>query len=70
MVDQRSAITREAAKTISVMAEVLQDDFESLALKFISSNSLIKLVQNANKIISEQGHLCVLAILYNVVSAK
>jgi hypothetical protein len=52
------------------MAEVLQDDFENLALKFISANSLIKLVQNGNKIISEQGHLCIIAILYNVVSQK
>ena len=70
MVDQRSAITREAARTITVMAEIIQDDFESLALKFISQNSLIKLVQNGNKIISEQGHLCIMAILYNVVSSK
>ena len=44
MIDGRSALTKEASKTISVMAEVLQDEFESLALKFISVNSLIKLV--------------------------
>lgn len=53
MVDQRSALTKEAAKTIAIMAEVLQEEFESQALKLISTNSLIKLVQNANKIISE-----------------
>jgi hypothetical protein len=52
------------------MAEVMQDDFESLALKFVSQNSLIKLVSNANKIISEQGHLSIVAILFNVVSSK
>ena len=68
MVDQRSALTKEASKTIALMAEILQDDFEALALRFINANSLIKLVQNANKIISEQGHICVLAILHNVVS--
>ena len=53
MTDQRSQLIKEAAKTISILAEVLQDDFESLAIKFISANSLIKLVQNTNKIISD-----------------
>jgi len=70
MADLRSQLTKEAAKTISVMAEVLQDDFEYLAVKFVSATSLIKLVQNANKVISEHGHLATLAIVYNVVSPK
>ncbi|CDW87981.1 clip-associating protein [Stylonychia lemnae] len=70
MVDQRSALTKEASKTIALMAEVMQDQFEILAQRFIHPNSLIKLVQNANKIISEHGHLCIIAILHNVVSAK
>jgi hypothetical protein len=52
------------------MAEVLQDEFEALSMKFISTNSLIRLVQNANKLISEHGHICILAILYNVVSSR
>ena len=44
MMDQRSALTKEASKTIAVMAEVLQDDFETLAIRFLHPNSLIKLV--------------------------
>jgi hypothetical protein len=70
LADLRSQITKEASKSISLMAQILQQDFEPLAPKFISKNSLYKLLNCANKIMAEHSHICIIAILNNVVAPK
>ena len=61
--DLRSAITREASNAVRIMAQVMEDDFSSLAPKFMHEGSLFKLVSCATKIINEHGNLCCIAII-------
>eukprot|EP00347_Sterkiella_histriomuscorum_P017130 403350553 len=68
--DLRSQITKEASKGISLMAQILQQDFEPLAHKFISKNSLYKLLNAAKHVLAEHSHICIIAILNNVICPK
>lgn len=52
------------------MAEVLKQDFEPLAPKFISKLSLYKLLNSAKHILAEHSHICIIAILHNVVAPR
>ncbi len=58
LMDLRSAVTKEASRTVRIMAQSLESDFNSLAVKLMDSNGLFKLVSCATKIISEHGNLC------------
>lgn len=57
LMDLRSAVTKEASKTLRIMAQSLENEFNHLAHKFMDSNALFKLVSSATKIIAEHGHL-------------
>lgn len=48
----------------------MKQDFEPLAIKFISKNSLYKVLNSAKHILAEHSHICIIAILNNVVSSK
>lgn len=56
MTDKRSAIIRETSITIQVLAQALGSNFEGLLVKLLSQNSLLKLIQNTNKVIAEHAH--------------
>ena len=58
LLDLRSSVTREASNTVRIMAQSMEEDFSSLAPKFMHSNSLFKLVSSATKLIAEHGNLC------------
>ena len=66
MHDLRSTSAREAGVTIQVLARSL--DFESAAVKMLPS--LVKLIQVANKILSEVGHQVIKAILMNTDTSR
>jgi hypothetical protein len=68
--DLRSQITKEASKAIIVMAETLKQDFEPLAPRFVSKLSLFKLLSSSKAIMAEHSHLCIIAILNNVIAPK
>jgi hypothetical protein len=52
------------------MAQIMQDDFELLANKFISKDSLLKLLHNGNKVLAEIANQTIVAILNNVCAPK
>ena len=68
--DLRSAITKEAGKTIQILAQIMGEDFESLSLKFLSKDSLIKLLHSGTKMLAENGHQTILGVLHNVCVPK
>eukprot|EP00347_Sterkiella_histriomuscorum_P005558 403356151 len=68
--DLRSASAREAGKTIQIMAQVMQNDFEPFVNKFISKDSLIKLLHNGTKVLAEVGNQTITALIYNTVAPK
>mmetsp|Transcript_27729 Transcript_27729/g.42027 ORF Transcript_27729/g.42027 Transcript_27729/m.42027 type:complete len:160 (+) Transcript_27729:250-729(+) len=69
--DLRSSITREACRTIALIAEVLQNDFDSHAGNlFVTDISLFKLMESGNHLMAEHAHNCVVSILYNTCSQK
>ncbi|CDW90677.1 clip-associating protein [Stylonychia lemnae] len=68
--DLRSASAREAGKTIQIMAQVLQDDFEGIANKLITKDSLIKLVHCGTKVLAEIGNQTIISILNYVCVPK
>ena len=71
LVDLRSAITKETCKTISLISEVLQNEFENQAANvFMTEVSLYKLMECGNHLMAEHAHFCVLSILYNTSSPK
>lgn len=57
LMDLRSAVTKEASLTVRIMAQSLQNDFNSVAAKLMDSNGLFKLVSSATKMMSEHGNL-------------
>ncbi|CDW80330.1 clip-associated protein [Stylonychia lemnae] len=65
--DLRSQITKEASKGISLMAQVMQQNFEPLAHRFISKVSLFKLLNAAKHVLAEHSHICIIAIINNVI---
>ena len=68
--DLRSVITKEVCKTISLMAEILQAEFDSHAPMYLSGTCLFKLMESGNHVMAEHAHLAVLSILYNSSSMK
>ena len=53
MFDLRSTITKEACKTISLVAEVLETEFEQIAGNvFVTSESLFKLMESGTTIMA------------------
>lgn len=57
LMDLRSAVTKEASRTVRIMAQSLENDFNNVAAKLMDSNGLFKLVSCATKIIAEHGNL-------------
>lgn len=68
--DLRSAIVKKCSETIIRMAVVLGNDLDQIAERFISINSLLKVVLSGSRILAEAGHEAILAILQNVVCPK
>ena len=69
--DLRSQITKEACKTIQLIAEVLEKEFEQQACSiFMTDLSLFKVMEGTNNVIVESAHNSVLAILYNTHSTR
>lgn len=69
--DLRSTITKEACKTISLIAEVLQSEFDLQAGNvFVTDISLFKLMESGNHMMAEHAHMCVVSILNNTLSVK
>ena len=65
----RSTITKEACKTISLIAEVLGTEFEQIAGNvFVTSESLFKLIESGTAIMAQHAHMSMLSILYNTNS--
>lgn len=52
------------------MAQTMQNDFEQLSLKYVSKDSLLKLLHSGSKVLAEIGHSTILAILHNVCAPK
>ena len=62
---------KEACKTVSLISEVLESEFEVQAYQtFLTEQSLFKLMESANNMMIEHAHACVLSILYNTISAR
>lgn len=70
LLDLRSAITKEASNTMTVLAQEIGDDLEPLAHRFISSLCLFKMLNSGTKVISEYGNKCILAIIHHVRAPK
>mgnify|MGYP000108323032 CR=1 FL=1 len=69
--DLRSTITKEACKAISLISEVLEAEFETVAANnFVTENSLFKLMESGTAVMAQHAHRCVLSVLYNTSSAK
>lgn len=66
----RSAVSKEACRLICLAANTCQDKLESLCDKLINKEGLIKLINSANKVISENGNECILTLLENVKCPK
>lgn len=66
----RSAITKEAGRLVCIAAEYGQENVESLCDKLVSKQCLIKVINSATKIISENGHECVMSLLRNSKTPK
>ena len=63
MTDKRSAIIRETSITIQVLAQSMGTQFEILVVKLLSQNSLLKIIQSANKVIAERAHQSIVAAI-------
>jgi hypothetical protein len=70
LLDLRSQIAIEACSTVSLIAETFKNKFESELEKYISAVCLLKLINNANGLLSDSGHKCILSLISNVVNVK
>ncbi|KAL4510674.1 hypothetical protein ABPG72_004828 [Tetrahymena utriculariae] len=61
--DLRSAVQKEACKLLSISAEKMQKSFESIAIKFISKESLLNIINSGNKTLCENAHYCIQSII-------
>jgi hypothetical protein len=61
---------KSAGISIQMLAANLGNDFEYLALKLITKESLIKVLHNGNKTLSDVAHQAILCILNNVCIPK
>ena len=68
--DLRSAVSKEACRLICLIAETGGETMEAFAERLVNKESLIKLISNANKVLAEQGHSCMLSLIENVRSPK
>ena len=57
--DLRSAISKEAARTLCIAAQVSGERLEAFCEKIVSKEGLFKLINCANKVIAENGHICI-----------
>lgn len=48
----------------------MQSDFEPLAIKFMTKESLIKLLQSGTRVLAEIGNATIIAIIHNVCSSR
>lgn len=53
-----------------MLAEALQDDFESAAFRLLTKDAVVKLMHAGKHILAEIGTNTVVGILRNVCSAK
>ena len=69
--DLRASVVKEVCKTISLMAQVLESNFEQQAgTIFMTDQALFKLMESSNGVMAESGHSCVLSILYSTTDIK
>lgn len=70
MHDLRSLSAKSAGLAIQTLSQCLGNDFETLALKLINKDGLIKAISNANKTLADIGHQTMLNILNHVCVPK
>lgn len=70
MLDLRSSLMKEACRIVTLAAKVYSGKIEIAAERLISPIVLYKLVNSANKLISDTGALCIGQIIKNVESGK
>ena len=68
--DLRSMSAKAAGLAIQTLALNFGNDFEFLALKLITKDTLIKVLHNGNKTLADVGHQAILGILNNVCVPK
>ncbi|EAS07455.1 CLASP amine-terminal protein (macronuclear) [Tetrahymena thermophila SB210] len=61
--DLRSAVQKEACKLLSISAEKMQKSFESIAIKYVSKESLLNIINSGNKTLCENAHYCIQSII-------
>lgn len=61
---------KSASTAIQVMAQCFGNDFESLSLKLITKECLIKVLHNGNKTLADHAHLAISCILNHVCVPK
>lgn len=55
---------------LSLGAQMMREEFEPIAVKFLSRESLLQLINCANKVLAENAHGCIMEIIHNVHSDK
>jgi len=70
ILDLRSSLMKEACRSLVLCAKNLGNLIESALEKLISINTLFKVVNSANKLISETGAKTIKKIIKNVESSK
>lgn len=70
LLDLRSGLMKEACRIATLAAKVYGGKIETAAERLISPLVLYKLVNSANKLISDTGAICISQIIKNVESAK
>ena len=68
--DLRSAISNEACKLICLASRVCQDKIDILCERLISKECFFKVINSGIKVISENGHECILCLIENVQNIK
>ena len=63
-------ISKEASQLLCLAFQNCQENLESLANKLMTKESLLKLANSAVKILAENGHSAILAVLENCPSVK
>jgi len=61
---------KSAGVTIQALAQNLGNDFEILALKLITKDALLKVIQSAQKTLADHAHQAILSILNHVCVPK
>lgn len=70
MLDLRSSLMKEACRITALASKTYGIKIETAAERLISSLVLYKLVNSANKLISDTGSICITQIIKNVDSVK